>query len=241
MKLWNKRLVSSCPLCNHPIEDVDHILRCQSAGAIEVWQQSVSNILEWLHANNSCPDLANLAINILSSFKSNQPVTLHDNVLFDGVFKVFTAQKSIGWRLFIDGCFSYEWAKVQQEYLDWMGSRKSGKKWVANLICQLWDLQWNTWMHRNSVLHNTPIVELMSGTACLDQALRHEWRLGFNDMPVTIKAMLPDHIETVLQMRVADKKGWLVLLRRTRESQGDNRIQDEFSKEGSSLRKWVGL
>ena len=75
---------------------------------------------------------------------------------------------------------------------------------------------------------------------CL-QFLPQRQRLGFTDLPATIKAMLLEHVETVLQMGVADKKGWLVLLRRTQESQGDNRIQDGFSKEGSLLRKWVGI
>ena len=33
MKIWGKRLTSVCPRCNHPIEDIDHILSYQATSA----------------------------------------------------------------------------------------------------------------------------------------------------------------------------------------------------------------
>lgn len=40
---------------------------------------------------------------------------------------------------------------------------------------------------------------------------------------------------------IADRKGWLVLARRTRKNLGDTRTEDEFSDKKSKLRAWVGL
>ena len=73
------------------------------------------------------PDLAKLVINILTNFKSGYAIILHDETFFDGVGKVFDAQRRIGWRLFLGGCIASEWAQYQQRYLDWKGSRKSGQ------------------------------------------------------------------------------------------------------------------
>ena len=56
-----------------------------------------------------------------------------------------------------------------------------------------------------------------------------------------IKAALPKEIGTVMEGTIEDKKGWFVLVRRTRENIGDNRTQDEFSDPKNKLRAWAGL
>ena len=117
MLRWNQRLVSACPRCNHPVEDVDHILKCQAVEAIDTWKASTNKVNEWLNANSSCPDLSKLVINALQAFKKDEQMVLHNDVLFDGVKQVFMAQSNIGWRLFLDGCLLVEWAKAQQVYL----------------------------------------------------------------------------------------------------------------------------
>ena len=241
MERWNQRVVTACPRCNHPLEDVDHILRCQAVDVIDTWQTSINKVEEWLNANSSCPDLATLVVNALESFKNGEQVGLHDGVLFDSVKQVYEAQSEIGWRLFLDGCLSVEWAKAQQVYLSWIGSRRSGQQWAAGLIKQLWMVQWDAWMNRNEALHNTPLAENMSGGIALDRALRKEWQQGFMLLPKSIKIMLPKKVECVLNSGLHQRKGWLVMIRRARVAVGDECIEDEFSAQGGKLRKWVGL
>ena len=96
-------------------------------------------------------------------------------------------------------------------------------------------------MHRNQVLYETPLSEVMSGSICLDRALKNEWKVGFHTLPGTIKICLPNNVDKVLQATLLEKKGWLVLIRRAREAVGQEFVKDEFSVVGSSLRKWVGL
>ena len=241
MTRWNQRLDSACPRCSHPVEDVDHILTCQAIAAKDTWKASIYKVKEWLNANSSCPDLATLVINALESFKNGERVTLQKDVLFDGVKQVFEAQSDIGWRIFIDGCLSVEWAKIQQIYLSWIGSRRSGQKWVAGLIMQLWNVQWDAWMNRNEALHNTPLAENMSGGICLERALRKEWQQGFMLLPKSIRIMLPKEVNKVLNSGLHERKGWLVLIRRARANIGEVEAKDEFSIQGGQLRKWVGL
>ena len=180
-------------------------------------------------------------LNVLKTFKTGKQVELHNDVTFDGVKAVFKSQSEIGWRIFIDGCGSVEWAKAQQIYLNWIGSRKSGKKWTSGLILQLWNVQWDAWMNRNEVLHDTPLAEIMGGGLYLDNALRKEWMEGFDLLPRSIASMIPEEVENVLNLGLQERKGWLVLVRRARVANGFECIQDEFSKASSKLREWVGL
>ena len=91
MKRWHKHVSSSCPRCNFPVEDSDHVLKCQAVGAVNKWTESVGKMQSWLDSNSSCPDLAKLVINALTSFKQNKSIALHENVLFDAASKVYNA------------------------------------------------------------------------------------------------------------------------------------------------------
>ena len=241
MHIWKQRLTSSCPRCNSADEDNTHILACKSIGAMHEWEKSMIRIKEWLDSNNTCPDLKKLVLNIIHNWKLKRRIQLHEDIEFDGIREVFEQQKSIGWRLFLDGCLVYEWSKLQQIYLEWIGSKKTGVNWVKGLIRELWDLQWDAWQHRNSVLHNTPLAELMEGRLSLDRSLRSEWSVGFNNFPDSVVASIPKRITQVMKGDVADKKGWFVLIRTVRENSGDHRTRGEFSDPKSSLRPRVGM
>ena len=138
MRVWGKLLTASCPRCNSPNEDNSHILKCLSDGAVNTWEESVMKLKEQLNKNQSCPDLDLLLSNILETWKTGEQIKLHRGVSFDGVRKVFKINKIIGWRLCIDGCLVNEWENEQQNYLEWRGSEKLDKKWVAGLIYKLW-------------------------------------------------------------------------------------------------------
>jgi hypothetical protein len=196
---------------------------------------------EWLQCQDSCPALAQIFIRVLTNWKDKSPVLYDSELDFPGMQRLIHSQTQIGWRLFLDGCIALEWAKVQQHYYTWMDSLKSGSKWAEGLIKQLWEVEFSAWEHRNSVLHDTPLAEILSGRLSLDRSLRREWELGFEELPALVQVILPDDIATVLDSTVAEKKGWFVLVRKARENMGDERVVDEFSAPESSLRTWVGL
>ena len=112
---------------------------------------------------------------------------------------------------------------------------------MEGLIKQLWEVKFSAWEYRNSVLHDTPLADILSGELSLDRSLRREWELGSEGLPANVQVVLPGDIATVLDSSVAEKKGWFVLVRKARENIGDERVVDEFSAPDSSLRTWVGL
>ena len=85
MKRWDKSLVAMCPRCGQHSEDTDHILKCQTIGAVKTWNSSVGSMQSWLDANTTCPDLIQLVISMLKNFKTGQALELHDDILYDGV------------------------------------------------------------------------------------------------------------------------------------------------------------
>ena len=88
-------------------------MRCQSEGTLEVWGSSVAKVQEWIDKNSTRLEIAKLVTNVLTNFKSGQNIVLHDDILFDGVGKVFAAQHRMGWRLFLDGCLAGDWSRYE--------------------------------------------------------------------------------------------------------------------------------
>ena len=106
----------------------------------------------------------------------------------------------------MDGCLSYKWSKVQQMYFEWSGIKKSGNKWVSTLIQKLWDVEWEAWDDRNKILHDTPLVGIMSRDLSLDLSLGTEWTLGLHTFPDVMKASIPEDIGRVMESSLIDKK-----------------------------------
>jgi hypothetical protein len=62
-------------------------------------------------------------------------------------------QDVIGWGPFLEGWIATEWEVIQQECYNHIESRRTGKKWSAGLIKQLWAIGRVLWEHRNEALH----------------------------------------------------------------------------------------
>ena len=75
-------------------------------------------------------------------------------------------------------------------------------------------------MDRNSSSYDTILVDLTSGTLCLNRVLKREWQVGLNTLPCMVRATIVKYIAMVLKGIVVERKVWLVLICRTRESQG---------------------
>ena len=201
------RVTASCPRCNHRKEDASHILSCRAASAVLEWEESTVRMQEWLDSHNSCPDLSKLIIRAMQGWKAKEKITYTEDYDFDGINRLIDCQSKIGWRSFWDGCISHEWSIIQKTYLTWINSKQTGNRWVARLIRQLWEVEKAAWVHRNSVLHDTPLASIMIGTLSLDRSLRTEWSLGFIGLPQLIQVVLPKEISHVPEGTVSERKG----------------------------------
>ena len=241
MKVWKYRLVNNCPRCNAPNETSTHILKCPGASATTQWQKSIMELSKWLEENQTCPDISNFLIKALDQWRMGQEVTKPTNYEFDGVKDIFESQNIIGWRPLLGGCISFKWAMVQDQYLKWVNSRKTGKRWAMALIQKLWEVAWDQWNDRNKTLHDTPLAMELSGSLSLDQAIRQEFHIGIQSLQRRVQLTFPPNLDTLLDASIYDRKRWFVLVRASRENTHTFLYNDAFSTPNSSLRKWVGL
>ena len=85
--------------------------------------------------------------------------------------KALFDQQNIGWYPFLLGHVSIHWRSVQQAYYTWIGHRNTGKKWVKQLILQLFNISWDMWEHRNGIKHNTLTPEKRRKLHTLDTTI----------------------------------------------------------------------
>ena len=166
---------------------------------------------------------------------------LRSESTYTGLKVGIVQQTRIGWRRFVEGTFTKKWRDIQDHYYKTMEIPRSSDTWVARLIVKMWDIIFVIWQHRNSCLHDTPLADIMGGSYVLDQALRKEWEIGFDNLPFIVRATVPTSITRVLEGTTVERKGWFVLVRRARELLQNYEIRDEFSDPNSSLRKWAGF
>ena len=241
MLKWKKRIVDVCPRCNFRGENTEHILECRADGALEIWEKELDKLDLWLIAEGTCPDLRYMLIGGIRRWKFGVRYVNREHYSYPGAIGAARSQSSIGWRRLIEGTISVEWRKTQSTYYKLLEIPKSAEKWAAKLVIQLWDIVFVVWQHRNSVLHDTPLADLLGGGYALERALHREWNIGFDNLPEIVQATVPQSISTVMAGSTADRKGWFVLVRRARENIAGYEPIDEFSDPKSGLRKWVGM
>lgn len=119
-------------------------------------------------------------------------------------------QAAIGWGAFLDGFLSPLWVELQQRYLLSIGSRRSGHRWVAGLIQQLWGVGWSMWDHWNEVLHGGPRVhQFVVAQQELDWAIaRHFW-LGLDGLPRRYLRWFSGSLLLLLMKPWHTKRAWL--------------------------------
>ena len=132
-------------------------------------------------------DIVGLILHGIASWRAGNRVIPLKDLEFDDVERIFGSQQKIGWRAFIGCCLPFEWTKVQGYYFKWLGSRQTGRRWVAALIKNIWDVSWDQWVSRNSALHHTPVAEDLSGAVSSDKEISTECELGSIGLPTMVK------------------------------------------------------
>jgi hypothetical protein len=150
MQLWKEKDNPACPRCGR-FEDATHVWLCQGEGASEVWDQSLERLKNWLQDSKMDPDLQEVILNYLNGWRYG---TTDDLPIPYGLNQLIDQQNAIGWKSFLEGWTGSEWEATQQAHYNLIRSRKSGKRWVISLIKKMWEVAWDLWEHRNSILHN---------------------------------------------------------------------------------------
>lgn len=148
---WKLRLSDACSRCGQPETHPHHILRCQHLGARQIWKQKMKDLDVWLGSRQTKPDLHKYILKRIKQWYRDpiQPLPTEYTYPSDHVsWTMIASQDDIGWGNFIDGFLHLDWEGVQQAYYEYIGSRKTGRRWVETLIRQFWNIAWDMWVHR---------------------------------------------------------------------------------------------
>ena len=139
---------------------------CDQLDALSNWNTALLDLDHWMVSAQTDPDIRETIIHNLSNWHTgHQPHNpLNGTTLLQ--------QSDIGWYFLIEGRISFEWAMTQEEYYKFLGSRRTGRRWVIALIKKLWQIAWDLWQHRNNVLHEQENDVLQKESEPLNRRIR---------------------------------------------------------------------
>ena len=213
MKRRKVRQHSECPRCGASNEDEVHVIRCKHQAAIQLWHQQMKSLTQWLRSNQTDERITYTIITNLRRWGAEDPPEhstaprLH--------LLCHQAQTSIGWDAFMQGKLSLEWADQQTLYFQSLGLRRTGKRWVIELIKKLWNVSWTMWDHRNNVLHSNDSHAVL-GSLELRQQIEREFLMGPLLLPSEFRYMLQVTEEEVRAFGIKKQRRWLEALQAAR-------------------------
>jgi hypothetical protein len=153
MKIRKEWTHDKCPLCLEDNETNDHVLLCQDPRALQQWDTLATKLDKDLQNMTTATTIRRTIMRKLHNWRRKKESNLNLTNEY-GERAASIAQDRIGWTNFMLGRISGEWACAQQDYLDYLGRRKTGKRWLIALTTKLLNISWDLWDYRNSILHH---------------------------------------------------------------------------------------
>ena len=236
MLRWKKRESAKCPRCDET-EDAKHVWLCRGAGADEVWLAAIAKLRTWLVKKKTLPNLVDVLCDRLEAWRKNTLPSVSIST-FLGMKDATFSQDKIGWGLLLEGLAAARWSDVQQRFYEWIGSRKTGKRWLISVIQKMWDVAWDMWDHRNKVLH-----ECDTG---LERNQRNEeitaqFQLGSNTLTTDARALFRPGLEVLLNSSPEIQQAWLIRIGRSRLRfcHQQEEMRQAFTSERQILHRWL--
>ena len=149
------------------------------------------------------------------------------------------AQSHIGITNMLEGLLTYDWAAEQQKYYSSIRSRKTGQRWTVGLSAQLWNIIYFMLDNRNNILHHNNTIDSLSGLDIVKDSIQTELQRGLATLDPLYYSYFTYSLQDIADMKSADARNWLVLIRRAREAKGF--IYHDKISQSQSLKKWIGL
>ena len=118
-----------------------------------MWQNSMAKLREWMLAQETFTNIADIIIDRLLAWRTNSSPSVPVS-RFAGLAEAVRQQDKLGWQNLLEGFPAVGWAEVQGAYYTWNGSKRSGKRWTVELLMKLSDVAWDQWQHWNGIVHD---------------------------------------------------------------------------------------
>lgn len=107
------------------------MLLCNAEGADDEWDESMLKIEKEMLKLKTDPSIINALLMGIKSWR--QLETVNDEDFDEHGQEAVRKQNVIGWRNLIEGLWSKEWKRVQQEHYNSIESRKSCRQWAVKI------------------------------------------------------------------------------------------------------------
>ena len=142
---------ATCPICQIDDETSTHVFRCPDQRVTTIWLEALLRLDQWLARQFTNPVAARAILLRLHEWVTRQsPSPITTTVPF--LSEALEHQECLGWEATLYGFWAPEWAEMQDVYYRFIGRRNTGRRWLSQLIVQIWNTAWDLWEHRNGVL-----------------------------------------------------------------------------------------
>ena len=166
MLLWKKRDTAECPLCNHT-ETKDHIVLCQSTHATAQWLEGIDQFEHVLSKIKTPKETSAVISYMMKRYRNNTSDIPH--ITNPTLKAAVLSQHSLGWGPFLEGLLVKEWVTHASTF---MTKKKNPNTWVQALIINLWEIIWNMWNKRCTILHRTDLSNKLHELDLIDTQIR---------------------------------------------------------------------
>ena len=214
LKLWGREDTDQCPLCGAP-EDAAHVLVCPDDRAVDHWNDRVAKLSDWMDSRSTHPDIKSALLDLLHHHRFGSPLP---ETVPQSIAQAVKSQRIIGPRGLTEGLLAREWASLQDaHYRALPAKRRSGNRWAALLIEQLWEMGFSMWEHRNKIMHSPDSVQAKQDLEKADTQIQEEFGTGGADLPTSAQHLFRLTLKQRLKQNLSDKEHWLRLVKLERE------------------------
>jgi hypothetical protein len=185
LRIYKHQRHAKCPRCLLDNEDTAHVLQCENPQAMALWTQSIDQLEQWMLSNAGHPELVELIVLGLTSWRNSSLLPLEYDILEPTLIQAYRKQRRIGWRSFIEGYWAIDWRLCQAAHFNQINSQKSSILWISRVQRKIWHIAWKMWEQRNEFLHHNGETIHTYEMNALGEEIQKEWDEGLGQLPPT--------------------------------------------------------
>ena len=233
---WGKVASNRCPRCTLKVETSHHIVRCSHSTTL--WDDEMALLQSWLTTQSTEPELHDMLLTGLEQWRKDERnvITSFDN---PHITLLFYQQVDIGWSMLLMGFISTHIVQWQSDYYNTIGSRRSGARWAANFIKQLWKILGSTWHNRNQEIFEAAADPTGSHAGLLRLAITDEHARGRDKLSRHYAPYFAHPVRFLLSKSVYQQQQWYRVIKTARVATASD-VPNIFTYD-KELRRWTGL
>lgn len=178
---WGLATDDKCPRCPHT-ETRHHILVCSHPINRELVDRAIADLEVWLTSQRTHPSLSSGIVSMIRSWSTSTPWTIPAEVPSTHHY-LLSSQAALGLSALMDGFMLRSWTAFQHAHYQFLGSKRTGKRWHSLLIRRIWQIAWISWQHRYQVLRSEDSLVLLRRHADLDAAIAAAFATDRSHLP----------------------------------------------------------